>query len=167
MFQRGFTLLESIIAIFIVTVGVGGVFTLVNQTVNSNRVASSKLTALYLAQEGIEIVRHMRDSNFLMVRWGMGGTWDQGLSAGVHYIDYTEKATTTSNLVIWQGNRYLHLSESNCSGNPLCQDTPFNRTITITTSTADILGVSVEVSWQERGITHQATVKENLYKWMQ
>jgi type II secretory pathway pseudopilin PulG len=167
MFQRGFTLLEAIVSIFIVTVGVGGVFTLVNQTVNSNRVASSRLTALYLAQEGIEIVRHIRDSNFLEVRWGMGGTWDQDLSAGVHYIDYTEEEKNTSNLVIWLGNRYQHFSQSTCPSNPNCQDTSFNRSIEISYPQNYIMAVKSIVTWQERGTTHQATVEENLYKWME
>jgi len=65
---------------FIVIVGVGAVFTLVNQTISSNRAASSRLTAIYLAQEGIEIVRNIRDGNFLKIHNGESISWDNGIA---------------------------------------------------------------------------------------
>ena len=164
--KKGFTLLESVIAIFIVTMGVGGVFALVNQTISSTNILSSKLTAVYLAQEGIEVVRHMRDSNFLEIHQGVeGAAWDNNLEEGLHYIDFRAEENNTSNLVIWQGNEYRHFSESNC--NDQCQDTSFNRSIKITYPQDYIMSVKSTVTWQERGITHQAAVQENLYKWLQ
>lgn len=168
MLQRGFTLLEAVISIFIVTMGVGGVFALVNQTIDNTRAVSSKLTAIYLAQEGIEVVRHIRDNNFLEIRQGVeGAAWNNNLSAGVKYFDFTAEEKNTSNLVIWQGNTYRHFSESTCSVPQPCQDTSFNRSIEIDYPQDYIMVVKSIVAWQERGITRQVTVQENLYKWMQ
>jgi type II secretory pathway pseudopilin PulG len=157
----GFTLLEVIIAMFIVTMGVGAVFVLVNQTLNSSGIISSRFIAIYLAQEGIELVREIRDSNFLKINNGAGGaSWDAGLTncqAGCE-ADYND-----ANLIF--NNRYLKI-DGGFYNYDLGTDTTFKRKITITTSTADILEISVEASWQEQGRAHQVTVKENLYNWM-
>ena len=163
--KKGFTLLESIIAIFIVTMGVGGVFTLVNQTISGTQTVSSKLTAIYLAQEGVELVRHIRDNNFLEIRQDVeGAAWDNNLGAGIHYFDYRAEEDNTSNLVIWQENKYQHFADWFCSAPRPCQDTSFDRSIEISYPQDYIMVVKSTVTWQERGITHQVTVQENLYK---
>ena len=138
--RQGFTLLEAIISIFIVTMGVGAVFALVNQTIGGTQIISSKLTATYLAQEGIESIREIRDSNFLKIHKGVGGVnWDTGIvSSGLTDIVFMDG--TANN---------------------------FKRKITITPDGINILNVSVEVSWQERGGPHKVIVQENLYKWLQ
>jgi len=66
--KRGFTILEVIVAIFVLTVAVGGSFVLIQQTLIAASLAQSKLAAHYLAQEGIEIVRNIRDTNWLKQR---------------------------------------------------------------------------------------------------
>ena len=167
--NKGFTLLESVIAIFIVTMGVGGVFTLVSQTISGTSILSSKLTAIYLAQEGVEVVRHIRDNNFLEIHQGVeGATWDNNLEReGLYYIDYRAEEKNISNLVLWQENEYRHYSQSQCAIPDPCQDTSFNRSIEITYPQNYIMNVKSVVTWQERGITHQASVQENLYKWLQ
>lgn len=72
--SRGFTLIEVVIAIFILTVGVGGVFALVQQLPVSSSFNRSKLTAYYMAQEGLEAVRNIRDSNLLKRQ-----NWTEGI----------------------------------------------------------------------------------------
>jgi len=63
----GFTILELIVAIFVMTVGVLGAYAVVQQIIVYNSISSSRLTAAYLAQEGIELVRNIRDTNWLTV----------------------------------------------------------------------------------------------------
>src|SRR3989338_10456135 len=63
--EKGFTLIEVIVAVFVLTIGVVGVFALVNQTMAASSILTSRLIAAYLAQEGIEIARNIRDGNFL------------------------------------------------------------------------------------------------------
>lgn len=161
MGNKGFTLLEVIVAMFIVTMGVGAVFALVNQTLNSSRIISSKFTATYLAQEGIELAREIRDSNFLKIHKGVAtSSWDAGLTscqAGCE-ADYNDTSLVSN-------SRYLKI-DGGFYNYDFGVDTAFRRKITITTSTADILKVSVEASWQEQGRSHQITVQENLYNWL-
>lgn len=76
---KGFTLLEVIIAIFILTVGVGGAYGLIQSTIISASQNKMRLTAYYLAQEGVEIVRNIRDSNWLAQRTAPGVLWADGI----------------------------------------------------------------------------------------
>ena len=78
MFQKGFTLLEVIAAIFVLTLGISGPFALVEQLLVSASLAQDKLLASYLAQEGVEIVRNIRDSNWIDPS-SPAPDWDNGL----------------------------------------------------------------------------------------
>jgi len=202
MSQRGFTLLEAIVSIFIVTVGVGGVFTLVNQTIGGTQAVSSKLTATYLAQEGIEVVRNIRDGNLLKIHKGIGGvSWDDGILTNVQrtspcdfYGDLNSDGLVTSadTTIVMQcsggGGTNCERGDVNGSGLPVnsldinlmeryilgvdstfsvCSSkAKFQRKTTVTSDGSDILKVSVEVSWQERGGSHKVIVQENLYNWL-
>jgi len=77
MINKSFTLIEVVVAIFLVTVGTVGAFSLIQRTIAFTAISSSRLVAANLAQEGIEIVRNTRDTN-----WLSGNPWDQGLSSG-------------------------------------------------------------------------------------
>ncbi len=77
MINKSFTLIEIVVAIFIVTMGTVGAFSLIQRTIAFTVISSSRLVAANLAQEGIEIVRNTRDTN-----WLSGNLWDQGLSSG-------------------------------------------------------------------------------------
>ncbi|MDI6602665.1 MAG: hypothetical protein QME57_00905 [Patescibacteria group bacterium] len=76
-FLTGFTFIEVMIAIFVLTIGVLGVFTAIQNITFSSQINFSKLTATYLVQEGIELVRNQRDSN-----WLAGDPWDSNLPSG-------------------------------------------------------------------------------------
>ena len=77
MINKSFTLIEIVVAIFIVTMGTVGAFSLIQRTIAFTVISSSRLVAANLAQEGIEIVRNTRDTN-----WLSGNPWDEGLSSG-------------------------------------------------------------------------------------
>ena len=74
----GFTIIEVIITIFIVVVGLLAVYGVLSRVVSDINTASTRLTAAYLAQEGIEIVRNLRDRN-LLYSIDPGVPWDYGL----------------------------------------------------------------------------------------
>ncbi len=59
---KGFTLLETLIALGIVTIGGLAVFTLLQQALRVSRINKEIIVSANLAREGIEIVRGIRDS---------------------------------------------------------------------------------------------------------
>jgi prepilin-type N-terminal cleavage/methylation domain-containing protein len=96
--KNGFTIIELVISIFILSVAIVGVFSAYSMVTILTSDASDRLTATYLAQEGMEITRNVRDTNWLNIDAGnpAGATWLDGLSclSGCE-ADYTN-ATWTS-----------------------------------------------------------------------
>ena len=160
--KNGFTMIEMIAALFVVSMGIMGVFSLVSQTISYISITSSRLTAIYLSQEGMEIIRNIRDSNFLKINKGEEGNWDDGLSNGQYYnFDYESQSVPDNTNC--SGNNYLDISGDfyKCFGSGR-----FQRKAQITKIPEENkIEVKVEVSWQERGRTHKVVAREDLYQW--
>lgn len=75
-------MLEAIIAIGIIATSVSASLTLVQSSISAEKESEAGIIATNLAREGIEVVRALRDSN-----WLAGVVWDQGFSASGN--DYT------------------------------------------------------------------------------
>lgn len=132
---KGFTLIEVMVAVFVLIVGVLGAFTVVQNITFSSQIASSKLTATYLAQEGIELVRNQRDSNWLEDTYTPAEVpWD-------------------SNVPPPECSRTIGKFTRNCQVTPDLVDG------------VEKMLVSVEVNWEERGRSYQVTAKTELYNW--
>lgn len=159
--NKGFTLIEVMIAIVVLTIGVLGIYALVTRVISATSVSVSQLTASYLAQEGLELVRNVRDTNFLRMRQGEEIEWTDGLlscSAGCE-IDYNDAVFAS-----YQG-RFLKATGSFYAYDS-GQDTQFKREITISQPSANTLEVFVEVTWQDRGnISRQVQAADKLYNW--
>jgi len=161
--QKGFTLIEILAVIFVVTIGVAGVFSLMQSTVSSSRLVSSQLTATYLAQEGIEIVRSIRDSNLLARKDDDTVDWDRYLEGGTYRTDYTElggsdplKTTSTDQPLRIDGDGYTYSGE---------EESRFSREIEINNIGHEQVVVTVKVSFNFKGQEKSITAKEILYNW--
>lgn len=62
---KGFTLIETTIAIVIVIIGILGAYALIPRLVKMAAVSSNRFVAAQLAKEGAELVRNLRDNVFL------------------------------------------------------------------------------------------------------
>jgi Tfp pilus assembly protein PilV len=63
--QRSFTLVETLVAITILTLAILAPFDAVERVISSSRLSSDRLIASSLAQETLEYVRFFRTSNYL------------------------------------------------------------------------------------------------------
>lgn len=155
MRQRGFTLIETLVAISLLTVGVAGSFSLMQKVTSFASISSSQLVASYLAQEGIETIRNIRDTNYLE-----GEAWDTGIATGFSYFfDYRSSTFpdyTCGSYLQYNGTNYI--CSSDASGK-------FQRKITIDRPVPDKMIISIEVSWSERGIPHKILAQTELRDW--
>lgn len=165
MKKNSFTILEVMLAIFVLTTAVGASFALIQQTLVAASISQSKLVAYYLAQEGIEIVRNIRDNNWLLQGSNRTISWKNGLTNGVWEADYSN-LTLSPNL-----NRNLYIEGASgfykYISSPLPGDveTSYKRTISITEIGDSALEVKTAVEWKERGRTHDIEVVDRLYNW--
>ncbi len=162
--NKGFTLIEVIVAIFVITVGVLAAYNIIQQIMIYNHQAEDRLTAAYLAKEGIEIVRNIRDKN-----WLQGDGWDDGLipSTGANCNTgngcFCEADYSDLTLFSYCGGaspNFLNIESGNFYGYNSGSQTKFTRKIEIN-STGDLLQVVVVVGWEGKSVTAQ----ENLYDW--
>lgn len=166
--SRGFTLLETLLTIFVITVGLIGGMTAILRTLNLSSFSSSNLIATYLAQEGIEIVRNIRDTNWLEARTTTN-SWDEGLTnctAGC-IADY--KHSYGPNLIDPNlpsfNEQFLNIDANGFYSYSPGIQTTFKRKITIQKPQPDRLDVKVEVTWIEKGKSYTFSTQENLYNW--
>lgn len=74
--NKGFTLVEAMVAISILSLAVTGPLVIAQKGIGSAIYARDQVTASYLAQEGVEYVRNVRDTNRIA-----GLSWLTGLSS--------------------------------------------------------------------------------------
>lgn len=61
--KKGFSLLEVLIALFVMVLGMLGVLMMITNSLKNSQSSRDVITASQLAQEGIEMVRWIRDNN--------------------------------------------------------------------------------------------------------
>ena len=74
--SKGFTLVETLVAISILVIALTGPLAIIAQSLKSSYFSRDEITAAYLAQEPIEFIRNMRDQNTL--RASNSTTWLKG-----------------------------------------------------------------------------------------
>lgn len=75
----GFTIIETLVGITILLISIATPLTIAEKGLASAEAARLEITAFYLAQEAIEYVRNVRDTNAISGRGG-GPNWLQGLN---------------------------------------------------------------------------------------
>jgi len=176
--RAGFTLVEVITALFLVMVGISSAYALINQSFAWTKSAALETTAAYLGKEGIEIVRSIRDDNYLKILYSESGyegidSWRSGL-----YCMASDDCPIKVNCVSGCGADYMANSLSASQANDFLKydsttgfygysgsaASLYKRIITVSLE-ADYLKVNILVSWNERGVNRSLTVQENLYNW--
>lgn len=81
----GFTLVETLVAISILSLAISGTFTAVQNGLKSSTFARDQITGFYLAQEAMEYIKNIRDENTLysinaISTGGVGKNWLAGMS---------------------------------------------------------------------------------------
>lgn len=154
--NKGFTLIELMISIFILSVGIIAVYGAFSIMAILSSEASDRLTAAYLAQEGVEIIRNIRDTNWLNPQEFGVIEWDRGLDACENElgceVDYTTTGFGSTPVYPWQETPLVINSETGFYGyDSSGTATKFTRKITIDTSLApDALRVKAEVFWDRK-----------------
>ena len=187
--QKGFTLIELMISIFILLVAIVGIFSAFSAMVVLTSDSTDRLTAAYLAQEGIEIVRNIRDNNWINMDQNPGSSpglsWMDGLSgdsdgafrnsdksvdcSGGCDGDYlTGTGSNNAYLKIWSNGftDYLNIDSSGFYGYGHGTPTKFKRKIVITPlkdSNNNTLNYTVEVmvlvSWDRQATIFNGSAK--------
>lgn len=175
--KAGFTLVETLVAVSIFTVSILGLLSVLTQGISNTGYAKRKVIAEYLAQEGIEYIRNMRDTHVLY----SGNTWNSfktKLSSCVveHECGFNNAVGVTSTDPGYEfifscsrpGGCALYLNNGDYNSN-FGTNSGFTRKIwmTISGGSADEVKIYSDVSWVQGSGTYHITFSENLYNWVE
>lgn len=180
--NRGFTLVETLVAITLLSVAIVAPMTLTTRSLGSSYYARDQMIASHLAQEAIESVRHLRDGNILKIAKGtLVGLLDgiPSLAGEAFTIDTRDDSAVPcpgGNCPALQSDGQVYAYESNAyrqggsPGNPSWTKTKFTRSVTVNAvgGGSDEVRVAVTVSWRTEGLNERSVVvTENMYKWVE
>jgi prepilin-type N-terminal cleavage/methylation domain-containing protein len=177
--NRGFTLIETLAAILLISVAIVAPMALTVQSIEGAYYARDQITASNLAQEGLEAVRSVRDANILNIALGNPGyTLFQGIPT-THPFEVDGTQIQPANVIIdcfptntcgplaTNGVLYGYSSDTG-----FAKPTNFTRTLTASIIWSDPSGaqeieVTSTVSWQTAAYkTESVTLSEDLYNWV-
>ncbi len=179
--NRGFSMLESIVAIMVLSLSVSGAFSAVTQSLSQATIAKDEIKAFYLAQEAIEIIRNKRDANqlFKMANPATLNTWLYGIAQDAvndpcRFGEICQANATTNPPSLthcsssWGNCDYLKQTTDTFRYNYATGDTTnFKREIQIESITADEISVTVLISWTKGPLSSfQFKVKTHLFNWV-
>ena len=165
--QRGFTIIESLVALAILSLALTPMLVVVTM---SSRIATSvknNLVAALLAQEGIEVIRAIRDTNWLngqLFYTGLNEDAETGTTK-----DGLVQYNTTGSLLPYNADAKLYLD--NVSGiysydsSPSSSPTIFTRKMSVTKISDAELKIVSEVTWNEPPRLKIISVESHLFDW--
>lgn len=141
MKQKGYLLIESVVAITLLIVGFLGMLALLSNSIALNRVVNDQFIGNYLAMEGGEIVKNLIDGNIIQ-----GKPWNENINNGDFEVNYA-----SSQLEPNQGRRLLFDSADNRYNYQAGVQTAFTRVVYIEFINANEVRVNSVVKWSGRG----------------
>ncbi|MFZ3043509.1 MAG: prepilin-type N-terminal cleavage/methylation domain-containing protein [Minisyncoccia bacterium] len=181
----GFTLIETMVAVSILTLAIAGPLFTASRAIVAAETARDQLTASYLAQEGIEYVRMMRDNVFLATyqaggfnisntAWTSFVTGDGSASiascrASTCTLDPARAMGTGAGLSLQTCSgascTALYLSNNIYTQQQLGTRTPFTRTIQAVDVSANDERIVSTVSWSFHGTSYSVSITDHLTPW--
>ncbi|MDP3792118.1 MAG: type II secretion system protein [bacterium] len=162
--QRGFTLVETLVSLVVLSFGLIPTLSVIVSSVNISKIMRNNLVAANLAQEGVEVVTSLRDSN-----WFNGVNFDNGL-VGTWRVEWnTNWASNPPQSVTPETNPFVRLDPATglynyTTGSP----TFFKRLVTVSltanTCNCELVVVS-EVTWSDFRRTRTIKAESHLFNW--
>jgi len=178
-YTSGFTLIEALVAIFIFSLALVSLITITSRGITGVAQARDQATAQFLAQEGIELMRNVRDTNFLGVIEGNGAAWNDNMTqcnaipaSDWCFVDYNGFSTELDS----GGTSTLGLTLEEVTSNPpydvyeaqTTAESRFTRKVYYepAMNTDEIIVHSV-VRWSNGTIPREVHLTASLMKWIQ
>jgi len=162
--KAGFSLIEILAVLFVVSMALLGVVSLITQNIQVQSINKNNLIAANLAQEGIELTRQVRDLN-----WQNHQVFDAYLSDGNYTVDYrlgtsVPVISINQTKIYLKDGFYVHDGGSEAGLTP----TIFSRQIAIKKLSGDFSGaleVRSIVSWTDHNRPYNYELKTLLFDW--
>ncbi len=180
---RGFTLLESLVAVAILALAIAGPLYAASRSIIAAQLSRDKLTASYLAQEGIEYVRQVRDNSYIAAyrtnrTTASDSSWTPFVNQQISRcpsargctLDDPWSSSSVLTTCASSGCTALYLNaakqytQKSITGGIANTVTPFIRTIKVeaVSGTANEVSVTSDVTWIFHGTPYHVTITDHL-----
>lgn len=164
--NRGFTLIEALVAIAVLTISIAGPITIASKGIASAIFARDQITAFYLAQESVEYIRNKRDENNIN-----GNNWLYGLSecidTDICTIDINEG--NPENIIkkcpVGECPVLKYDDNTNFYNYSTGNNSNFTRKTNIVIVDAKEVAITTTLSWSTGVISKSFTIKEHILDW--
>jgi hypothetical protein len=151
------SLLETMVALGILTIAVFSVMSLISQSFFLNRIATNETIGTYLAAEGIEVTKSIIDHDV----YGAGLSWGANITIGNHSVEYGSLTLLASKGVPLKLDPTSHFYQYSTG-----VSSPFTRLIKITKPTANEIDVQSIVTWTTGAFANETvTDADKFYNW--
>ena len=152
--RKGFTLVETLVAITILMIAIAGPLVVASKGLNSALYAKDQMTASFLAQESMEMIKNAKDNNI-----DAGTGWLGSFGGCFVSSPCDASALDAANLnTLCSDSSGCRLYHSDTAGyNHSLQGSPtiFSRLFYIEAFSVDEVSVHVIVNWYEKTIPYQ------------
>jgi prepilin-type N-terminal cleavage/methylation domain-containing protein len=167
--NRGFTIVESLVSISILVLAVTGATSAIQTGISSYIFSKDQIIAFYLAQEGFEQVRNIRDENGLKnLPWLRGISEIPndpcffGRACRVDAINNSlTRCSSPGNCPVLRQNASTGFFGYNSSW----PTTIFRREIILTQINTNEVSILVTVNWSKGVVSRQFRARENILNW--
>lgn len=159
--KSGFSLIEIMAVLLIVSLGIIGVANLATQSIQAQTINRGSIVAYQLAQEGLEIVRQIRDTN-----WLQSLNWKTGMDSGTYCLDHKSAVlrpvSSLNECKLYFDNNKWYYAPIAVSTDMVFSG--FRRIVVINAATSSATITSI-VSWDDRSKVFHYEVETELYDW--
>ena len=185
---KGFTLVETMFAVFILTFAISALMNIVSSSIFSARYAKDEITANYLLQEVVDYIRNDRDTIVFLGTVDPTNKWEQfwnkyqicSATVSPNGCSIEAYSMTLQGLAEPQncldpecgtlyfnsnptGNKPFYTHDKNVSG---VVKTNYKRTIYVERNGNEI-NVTVNLSWKNGGLSRSRSLKTSFLNWQQ
>lgn len=185
----GFTMIETLVAVFIVMLAITGPLYFVSQSIQSAYYARDQVTAFYLTQESVELIKNIRDTNALTSACGAASEWLScnpsldlllctgsygcvvGLTSGMN-VYVSECTSDNDSDCILRQNTGSNALEFSYSGGTGWAPSRFQKRVYVTVENDDSFAggseaeVIVRVTWRSGTVDRDFVVRQNITNWI-